>query len=89
MLSRELRWTFGHNFRQVADAAGISKTLQFRDLRATAQTELANTGSSILEMRTHSGHATVVMAARYARPTVEQFKQGALRELQERKRSGE
>ena len=79
------RWTFGHNFRQVADKAGIPKTLQFRDLRATAQTELANTGSSILEMRTHSGHATVAMAARYARPTVEQFKQGAAKRIAGRK----
>jgi integrase len=81
------RWTFVHQFREMADAAGIPKRLQFRDLRATAQTELANAGTPLLEMRTHSGHTTAAMAARYARPTEEQFSRAASRRLAAQKQT--
>lgn len=38
------RYTFTHEWRLVARAAGIPDGLQFRDLRATAVTEMADTG---------------------------------------------
>ncbi|WP_073139212.1 tyrosine-type recombinase/integrase [Muricoccus roseus] len=69
--------TFRHEWRAIADLAGIPKTHQFRDLRATALTELSDSGADILHMRTHGGHKTAAMAARYARPTAEQFKRAA------------
>jgi hypothetical protein len=75
------RWTFGRTFREIARAAGIPDGLQFRDLRATAQTELADAGASILEMGTHSAHTTVQMARRYARPTAAQFRSAAQKRL--------
>ena len=75
------RWTFGRNFREVATVAGLPSDLQFRDLRATAQTELADIGASLIEMRTHSGHTTVAMASRYARPTAKQFRSAAEKRL--------
>ncbi len=68
---------FAHHFRTVADAAGIPKALQFRDLRATAATEMKDAGADIIDMSTHTGHKTVTMARRYARPTAEQFQRAA------------
>lgn len=75
------RFTFVHEFRRIARAAGIPDTLQFRDLRATAQTELADSGASVIEMGTHSGHKTAQMARRYARPTAQQFQRAAAKRL--------
>lgn len=71
------KYTFGHRWREIANKAGIPKTLQFRDLRATAITELADAGADIIELSTHSGHDTVAMARRYARRTPEQFRRAA------------
>jgi len=68
---------FSHQFRTLADAAGIPKDLQFRDLRATAATELKDAGADILDMSTHTGHKTATMARRYARPTPTQFQRAA------------
>lgn len=68
---------FAHHFRTIADAADIPKALQFRDLRATAATELKDAGADIIDMSTHTGHKTVTMARRYARPTAEQFQRAA------------
>ncbi len=65
--------TFRHDFRKIATLAGIPAALQFRDLRATAITELSDSGADIIGMSTHSGHKTPQMARRYARPTAEQF----------------
>ena len=75
------RYTFGHEFRRIANLAGLPADLQFRDLRATAATELADGGASVIEMSTHSGHKTVQMARRYARPTSEQFRAAAGKRL--------
>ncbi len=50
--------TFRHEFRRMAVLAGIRDTLQFRDLRATAMTELADAGADIIDMSTHSQHRT-------------------------------
>jgi len=65
---------FRHVFREVADAAGIPKGLQFRDLRATAATEAADGGADVLQLRTVHGWTTTQMAARYARPSAAQAK---------------
>ncbi|GBQ69520.1 hypothetical protein AA103196_2241 [Ameyamaea chiangmaiensis NBRC 103196] len=69
--------TFGHRWREIANKAGIPTSLQFRDLRAPAVTELADGGADIIELSTHSGHDTVTMARRYARRTTEQFRRAA------------
>lgn len=77
---------FRHVFREVAGAAGIPAELQFRDLRATAVTELADAGADVVALSTHSGHETTQMARRYARRTPEQFEAAArLRLARERK----
>ncbi|MBB2157023.1 tyrosine-type recombinase/integrase [Gluconacetobacter diazotrophicus] len=71
------KYTFGHLWRAVATRALIPKALQFRDLRATAITELSDAGADVIELSTHSGHETVAMARRYARRTPEQFRRAA------------
>lgn len=68
---------FSRYFRTIANAAGIRKELQFRDIRATAATELKDAGADIIDMSTHTGHKTVSMARRYARRTPEQFQRAA------------
>ena len=64
------RHAFGYEQRGIATAAGIAAELQFRDLRATALTELADSGADIIPMSTHSGHQTLQIPRRYARPTI-------------------
>lgn len=75
------RHTFGHAFRAIATAGGIPEDLQFRDLRATALTELADAGADVIEMSTHSTHRTPAMARRYARRTAEQFRLAAAKRV--------
>lgn len=69
--------TFTHEVRRIMDKAGLPRDLQFRDLRATALTEMKDGGADILDMNTHSGHQTVSQARRYARRTAEQFTRAA------------
>lgn len=71
------RHAFGHEVRRIARAAGIPDDLQFRDLRATALTELSDAGVDVIPMSTHSGHQTTQMARRYSRPTTDQFRLAA------------
>jgi site-specific recombinase XerD len=71
------RHVFGHEVRRIARAAGIPDDLQFRDLRATALTELSDAGVDVIPMSTHSGHQTTQMARRYSRRTAEQFRNAA------------
>jgi hypothetical protein len=66
--------------------AGLPKDIQFRDLRATAMTELNDAGASLMETRAHSGHQTLQMAVRYNRPTVTQFQLAAEKRLKARKK---
>jgi len=73
--------TFRHEFRRIANAAGIPSDLQFRDLRATAATELADAGADVIDMSTHTAHRTVQMARRYARRTPKQFQRAAEKRL--------
>lgn len=68
---------FRHVFRDIADVVGLPKTLQFRDLRATAVTELSDAGVGDIGVTTHSGHLTATMRRRYARRTPEQFEAAA------------
>jgi hypothetical protein len=76
--------TFSKLVRELMRAAGLPKDIQFRDLRATAMTELNDAGASIMETRAHSGHQTLQMAARYNRPTVTQFQLAAAKRLKAR-----
>jgi hypothetical protein len=75
---------FRHVFREIAAAAGLPADIQFRDLRATGLTELADAGATDAQRRTHGGHTTAAMALRYARPTPEQFEEAARRRLEHR-----
>lgn len=68
---------FRHAFRTVANAAALPPELQFRDLRATAATELSDAGADVVALTTHTGHQTTQMARRYARRTPEQFEAAA------------
>lgn len=68
---------FRHVFRAIADAAGLPKDLQFRDLRATGLTELGDAGATTMGLSTHGGHATTQMQRRYVRRTPEQFEAAA------------
>ena len=79
--------TFRHVFRRIANAAGIASGLQFRDLRATAATELANAGADVIDMSTRTSHRTVQMARRYARRTPEQFERAAGKRLAARNKA--
>ena len=73
--------TFRHDWRDIATAAGIGRNIQFRDLRATAMTELSDSGADIISMSTHSGHKTAQMARRYARPRQAQFQNAATKRV--------
>jgi len=77
--------TFRHEVRRIARKAGIPDDLQFRDLRATAMTELADAGADVIDMSTHSTHKTMEMARRYARPTAAQFDRAASKRVAARK----
>jgi hypothetical protein len=70
-------FTFQHEFRAIARAAGIPDDLQFRDLRATAMTEIYDADVGDIPASTHTGHETASMRRRYARRTVEQFRNAA------------
>ena len=76
---------FRHRFREVADKAGLPAKLQFRDLRATSLTEMADAEVSILDMSTYSTHATTKMARRHSRRTAEQFQRAAAKRIAGRK----
>lgn len=85
------RWSrsgFAHAFREVADAAGIRKELQFRDLRTTAQTELDEGGVDGVLASTHTAHKTVQMRRRYSRRTEEAMREAARRRLEALERRG-
>jgi hypothetical protein len=68
---------FRHVFREVAKAAGVPDDLQFRDLRATGLTELADSGADEIGLSSHGGHKTPQMRRRYVRFTPEQFERAA------------
>ena len=68
-------YTLGHlskTFRRIADAAGLPKDLQHRDLRRTVLTELADAGSTVNEMMSWSGHANASSLKPYTVNTIRQ-----------------
>lgn len=82
-------WTadyFRHVFRDIADAAGLPRELQFRDLRATGLTELADAGADDIGHGSHAGHVTASMRRRYVRRTPEQFEAAAKLRLKAERR---
>ena len=56
------RLHFGRIFREVCRAAGIPETLQFRDLRRTATTQLAEAGCSLHEIASIGGWSVDTVA---------------------------
>lgn len=48
---------FRHEFRRIADAAGIPKDLQFLDLRRTAVVRLAEAGATVPQIASVTGHS--------------------------------
>lgn len=75
-------WTadfFRHEFRRVARLAGIPDDLQFRDLRATATTELLDADANEMQTGSHVGLSTTQMIRRYGRRTEKQAAAGALK----------
>ena len=46
-----------HRFREICDAAGIDKTIQFRDLRRSCVVRLAEHGCTNAEIAAITGHS--------------------------------
>lgn len=62
---------FHHEWRRLADLAGIPKTVQSRDSRAGGITEGRKAGASLEDLRHHASHSQTTMTARYDRGNVE------------------
>ena len=73
---------FRHEFARVRALAELPDTLQFRDLRRTAATELGDAGATDDEIRSVTGHRSRGVVAVYVRPT------GTQAEAAQRKRAG-
>jgi len=58
--------TFRASFRRIANAVGVNKKLQLRDLRRTALTECGDGGATDDEMMAQSGHKDRAMLDRYS-----------------------
>lgn len=63
---------FQREARRLMQLAGIPDDVQFKDLRATATTEMVDAGADATAASTHTGHATVVMHRRYTRRKLKQ-----------------
>jgi site-specific recombinase XerD len=62
------RHHFAHEFARIRASSGLPSTLQFRDLRRTAATEMGNSGATDDEIRAVTGHRTRGTVAVYVRP---------------------
>jgi len=60
---------FTHEFAKIREAAGLPDTLQFRDLRRTAATEMGEAGATDDELRAMTGHLSRNVVAVYVKPT--------------------
>lgn len=69
--------SFRHLFREIADAAGLPKEMEFRLLRHGGLTEMGNSGCTAQEMKAVSGHRSDQSLQRYVRPTREQALNGS------------
>lgn len=58
---------YGRTWRQVADAAGLPRTLWNMDARSGAATEASDAGAALGDTRAVLGHADEKMTARYVR----------------------
>lgn len=59
---------FDHLFADIRAAAGLPKTLWFRDLRRTGLTEAGNGGASVTELQALGGHKTIQQLGAYVVP---------------------
>jgi integrase len=66
-----------HTFRRLARAANIPDKLQFRDIRRTVLTDLANHGATDNEMMSFSGHKSRASLTPYTRISVDQARNAA------------
>lgn len=80
-------YTFQREVRRLMTLAGLPKDLQFRDLRATATTELQDGGADTTMTQTHTGHKTQQMVRRYTRKRVKQAENAAEMRLAGRKKT--
>ena len=62
---------FRHLFRDIADAAGLSKERKFMHLRHTAATRLGEAGASNKQIQAITGHRSEAVLGRYVRPNSE------------------
>lgn len=60
---------FTHEFAKIREAAGLPNTLQFRDLRRTAATEMGEAGATDDELRAMTGHLSRNVVSVYVKPT--------------------
>lgn len=59
--------TFSRNWREIADAAGIPRSVWNRDSRAGAITEGDEAGAAVSDLQRMAGHTTAKMTGRYIR----------------------
>lgn len=57
--------TIMHHYREIGEVAGIPKTLQLRDLRRTAITEVIENGGDLLTVMMMSGHTHAASVSPY------------------------
>jgi hypothetical protein len=81
--------TFRTVWREIADAAGVPKSVWNMDSRAGSITEATDAGADLEKARHHAGHKNASMTARYSRKTLEKTAEVArLRMEHRRKKKG-
>ena len=81
--------TFRTVWREIAEAAGIPKSVWNMDSRAGSITEATDAGADLEKARHHAGHRNASMTARYSRKTLEKTAEVArLRMEHRRKKKG-
>jgi hypothetical protein len=76
---------FRHEFRRIADLAGLE--FQFRDLRRGGLTETGDAGATLLQLHATSGHKSIQSSEPYLVPTIEQA-DAAIRLRERHRRAG-
>jgi hypothetical protein len=76
---------FRHEFRRIADLAGLD--FQFRDLRRGGLTETGDAGATLLQLHATSGHKSMQSSEPYLVPTIEQA-DAAIRKRERHRRAG-
>jgi len=75
---------FRHEFRRIADLAGLD--FQFRDLRRGGLTETADAGATLMQLHATSGHKSMQSSEPYLVPTTDQADE-AIRKRERLRRS--